>query len=134
MSTMLGLIVFGGFTIGIWFSYRLFMRGFTAEEKVASLLPDDFKPDFSYRKGDTYVGYEKATNRLVLIDWPHAKVLAPREVRSIEPVEESMLGLKHHWIAFDVPDSKFPQYKIWFQFRRGLRDSWRARLADICKA
>ena len=32
------------FIVGIWFSYALFMRGDTYEEKVARLLPPGFKP------------------------------------------------------------------------------------------
>jgi hypothetical protein len=72
MSTLVGTGIFAVFIVGIWFSYRLFMRGDTYEEKVASLLPPNFKPDLFHRKGDTYVGYEKAGNRLVLVDWPHA--------------------------------------------------------------
>jgi len=60
-------------------------EGNTDEEKVAALLPSDFKPDLFHRKGDTYVGYEKDKNRLVLVDWPHAKVLSPKEVLSLEP-------------------------------------------------
>ncbi|SRR5260221_12741878 len=51
MGTLIGILIFVGFTIGIWFSYRLFMRGNTPEEKVAALLPGDFKPDLFYRKG-----------------------------------------------------------------------------------
>ena len=109
------------------------MRGDTAKEKVAALLPGNFKPDLFHRKGDTYVGYEKASNRLVLVDWPHAKVLSPKDVRSLEPVHESMLGITHHWIAVNVPDADFSRYKIWFQFRRTKRDEWHGRLADICK-
>ena len=42
MGTIIGILIFVGFTIGIWFSYRLFMRGNTDEEKVAALLPSDF--------------------------------------------------------------------------------------------
>src|ERR1035437_7673293 len=53
MGTLIGILIFVGFTIGIWFSYRLFMRGDTDEEKVAALLPSDFKPDLFYRTGDT---------------------------------------------------------------------------------
>jgi hypothetical protein len=62
------LVVFVGMTFGIWLSFRLFMRGDTAKEKVAALLPPGFKPDLFYRKGDTYLGYEKKSNRLVLVD------------------------------------------------------------------
>jgi hypothetical protein len=133
MGTIVGILIFTGFTIGIWFSYRLFMRGNTDEEKVAALLPPDFKPDLFHRKGDTYVGYEKEKNRLVLVDWPRAKVLSPHEVLSLEPVHESMLGITHHWVAVDVPDRDFSRYKIWFQFRRAKRDAWLTQLAGICK-
>ena len=83
MGTVLVVFLFAALTFGIWLSFRLFMRGDTAKEKVAALLPPDFKPDLFYRKGDTYMGYEKKTNRLVLVDWPHAKVLAPEDVRSL---------------------------------------------------
>ena len=132
MGTLVGLTIFLGFTIGIWISYRLFMRGDTAAEKVAALLPSDFRPDLFHRKADTYVGYEKGKNRLVLVDWPHAKVLTPEEVLSLEPVHESMLGLTHHWVAVDVPDPDFPRYSIWFQFRRAKRDVWLGQLTEIC--
>ena len=133
MGTIVGILIFVGFTVGIWFSYRLFMRGDTAEEKVAALLPEGFKPDLFHRKGDTYVGYEKNKNRLVLVDWPHAKVLSPSEVGSLEPVHESTLGVTHHWVAVNVPDPVFPRYRIWFQFSRAKRDVWLGQLAEICK-
>ena len=133
MGTIVGILLFVALIVGIWSSYRLFMRGDTAEEKVAALLPPEFKPDFFHRKGDTYVGYEKAGGRLVLVDWPHAKILSPKEVVSLEPVHESMLGITHHWVAVNVPDSGFPQYRIWFQFRRSQRDHWLNQLTEICK-
>ena len=133
MGNAMAALIFVGFTFAIWFSYRLFMRGDTAKEKVAALLPPDFKPDLFHRKGDTYVGYEKENNRLVLVDWPHAKMLSPEDVRSLEPVHESMLGITHHWLAVDVPDPEFSRFKIWFQFRRTKRDAWHSRLAVICK-
>jgi hypothetical protein len=133
VDTVIGVGIFVVFIVGIWFSYRLFMRGDTAEEKVAALLPPDFKPDLFHRKGDTYVGYEKGRNRLVLVDWPHAKVLSPGDVVSLEPVHESTLGVTHHWVAVNVPDTVFPQYRIWFQFRRAKRDSWLGQLAEICR-
>ena len=132
MSTLVAIAIFAVFIIGIWFSYRLFMRGDTAQEKVARLLPPGFKPDFSHRMGDTYVGYEKGGDRLVLVDWPHAKVLSSKEVVSIAPVHESTLGVTHHWVAVTVPDPTFRQYRIWFQFRRGKRDEWLGQLARIC--
>ena len=133
MGTVMEVVVFVGFTFVIWFSYRLFMRGDTAKEKVAALLPPDFKPDLFHRKGDTYVGYEKENNRLVLVDWPHAKVLRPEDVRSLESVHESTMGVTHHWVAVSVPDPDFSKFRIWFQFSRTKCDAWRARLAEICK-
>jgi hypothetical protein len=132
LQTLVGIMIFVVFIIGIWFSYRLFMRGDTAHEKVASLLPRDFKPDLFHRMGDTYVGYEKGNNRLVLVDWPHAKVLAANEVLTVTPVHESTLGVTHHWVAVDVPDAAFPRYRIWFQFRRAKRDQWLGELSRIC--
>ncbi len=133
MGTIVGILIFVVFTIGIWFSYRLFMRGNTDEEKVAALLPADFKPELAYRKGDTYVGYEKGKNRLVLVDWPHAKELSPNDVLSLEPIRESMLGITHYWVAVNVPDPDFSRYRIWFQFRHAKRDAWLGQLAEICK-
>jgi hypothetical protein len=133
MGTVIGILIFAGFTIGIWLSYRLFMRGDTAEEKVAALLPLDFKPDLFHRKGDTYVGYEKGKNRLALVDWPHAKVLSPTDILSLEPMDQSMLGVKHHWVTVNVPDPAFSRYSIWFQFRRAKRDEWLGRLTEICR-
>jgi hypothetical protein len=124
--------IFAVFIVGIWASYRLFMRGDTHEEKVASLLPRDFKADVFHQKGDTYVGYQKAGNRLVLIDWPHGKMLSPAEVQALEPVQESTLGITHHWVAVKVADTSFPVYRIWFQFRRAKRDAWLRRLTQIC--
>ena len=132
MSSTIGVGIFVVFIVGIWFSYRLFMRGDTYEEKVAALLPPDFKPDVFHRKGDTYVGYEKGKNRLVLVDWPHAAVLSPNEVVSLVPVHESTLGVTHHWVAVAVPGAAFSPYRIWFQFRRDKRDAWLGQLATIC--
>ena len=99
MSTLVGIAIFAVFIIGIWFSYRLFMRGDTYEEKVARLLPPGFKPDLFHRKGDTYVGYARGSDQLVLVDWPHAKVVSAKEVVSLVPVHESTLGITHHWVA-----------------------------------
>jgi hypothetical protein len=130
---VLGAIIFVGMVVAIWFSYRLFMRGDTHQERVARLLPPGFKPDISYRKGDTYVGYEKEKDRLVLVDWPHAKTLSANDVRALEPVHETMLLVTHYWLAVDVPDPSFSRYRIWFQFRRAPRDAWLNRLAEICK-
>jgi hypothetical protein len=132
MDTLVGIGIFAFFIVGIWFSYRLFMRGDTYEEKVARLLPSDYKPDVFHRQGDTYVGYEKASGKLAVIDWPHGKILPAKQIVSLEAVQESTLGLTHHWVAVRVADASFPVYRIWFQFRRAKRDEWLARLAQIC--
>jgi hypothetical protein len=133
MSNVLVVLLFAVLIVGVWFSFQLFMRGDTAREKVARLLPSDFRPDLFYRKGDTYVGYENQNKRLVLIDWPHAKVLGPKDVRSLERVHESLLGITHHWLAVNVSDPDFSRYRIWFQFRRAKLNEWHDRLAEICK-
>ena len=54
------------------------------------------------------------------------------EVVSLEPVQESTLGITHHWVAVKVPDPSFPLYRIWFQFRRARRDDWLGQLVQIC--
>ncbi|HLX79988.1 MAG TPA: hypothetical protein VKS43_05325 [Burkholderiales bacterium] len=133
MSNVLVVLLFAVLIVGIWLSFQLFMRGDTARERIARLTPPDFKPDLFYSKGDTYVGYEYQNKRLVLIDWPHAKVLEPTDVRSLEPVHESLLGITHHWLAVNVSDPEFSRYRIWFQFRRAKLNEWRDRLAEICK-
>ena len=132
MDTLIGVGIFVVFIVGIWFSYRLFMRGDTYHEKVARLLPPGFKPDVFHMKGDTYVGYEKGSDKLVVVDWPHAKALSPAEVVSLEAVQESTLGVTHHWVAVKVRDPAFADYRIWFQFRRAKRDAWLGQLAQIC--
>ena len=101
-------VVFGGMFVSIWLSYLFFMRGNTDKEKVAALLPKDFKPDWQYRGGDTYVGYENGTKRLALVDWPIAKMVTADNVRSIEPMDQSIVGLKHRWIVLSVDDPKNP--------------------------
>src|SRR6185295_12708363 len=98
----LGYIIVGGLAFGIWFSYRLFMKGDTAKDRIAKLLPQAFKPDMFHQKGDTYVGYESASNRIVLIDWPHCRVLAPGDINALQPISETMLGVTHHWLEVDV--------------------------------
>ena len=45
MDIVFDVGIFAAFVVGIWFSFRLFMRGDTAAERVAALLPADFKPD-----------------------------------------------------------------------------------------
>jgi len=133
MGNAIAAFLFAALAFGIWLSFRLFMRGDTANERVAALLPPGFKPDFFYKKGDTYVGYDKKRNSLVLVDWPHAKVLTPSDVRSLEPVHESWLGITHHWLAVNVSDPDFARYKIWFQFRPAMLRRWHGQLAEICK-
>jgi hypothetical protein len=127
------LVVFVGMVVSIWFSYLFFMRGNTDAEKVAKLLPVGFKPDWHFRGGDTYVGFEGATSRLVLVDWPHARVVALGEVRSIERFDESIAGLKHRWVVVAVDDPKTPRYRLWFRFNSAARDEWLAKLQALKK-
>jgi len=133
-DTLLILVVFSGITIGVWLSYRFFMHGSTDAEKVAKLLPAGFKPDWEFRFGDTYVGFEGANNRLVLVDWPHAKVATPQEVRSVEKMDESICGLRHRWVIIHVDDPKTPHYRVWFRFSSTARDEWYAKLLALKKA
>ena len=130
-DTLLIIVIFGGFIVGIWLSYKFFMRGFTDEEKVAGLLPKDFKPDWHYRLGDTYVGYEAANRRMAIVDWPRAKVLAPNEIRSVSAEDESVAGLKHRWVVVGVDDAKAPRLRIWFRFSTKARDEWLAKLTAL---
>ena len=130
-DTVLIVVVFGGMIVSIWLSYIFFMRGHTDKEKVAALLPKDFKPDWHYRGGDTYAGYESATRRLVLVDWPIAKTVTPQQVRSVEPVDESIAGLKHRWVVVTVDDPKNPRYRVWFQFKAHARDQWFSKLKAL---
>jgi hypothetical protein len=127
---MLLIVIFGGFVVGIWFSYRLFMRGDTNAERVASRLPPGFKADWSWRMGDTYVGYEKAGDRLALVDYPLGTVVSPSEVRSMEPMDDGMLGVVHRWIVVTVPREP-PQMRIWFRFSPAKRAEILARLKAL---
>ena len=129
-DTLLIIIVFGGMTVSIWLSYKFFMRGSTDAEKVSALLPAGFKPDWEYRYGDTYAGYESSSDRLALVDWPHAKVVSPREVRAVEKVDESSGGIKHRWVVLKVDDPKVPRYRLWFRFDSG-RDRFPFRLRPL---
>ena len=129
-DTVLGLILFGGLTVGIWLSYRLFMRGDTPQERIASRLPPGFKAEWSWRCGDTYVGYEPSSGRLAIVDYPHGTVVPAREVVSIEPVDEGTLGIVHRWVALTVPNSA-TRYRIWFGLSSSKRDSTLAHLKEI---
>ena len=133
-DTLLILVVFSGITIGIWLSYKFFMHVSTDAEKVAKLLPPGFKPDWEFRFGDTYVGFEGTNDRLALVDWPHAKVVTPQKIESIEKVDESICGLKHRWLVINVDDPKTPHYRVWFRFSSRARDEWYAKLLALKKA
>ena len=126
----LGVILFGGTIAGIWFSYRLFMRGDTNEERVASRLPKGFTPDWSYRCGDTYVGYETKSRRLAIVDYPHAALVDPREVKSYEKMDEDIWWIVHRWVVVNVPNSP-GKLRIWFGLSSGKRDSMLAKLSTL---
>ena len=130
-DTLMIVGVFVAMVVSIWLSYKFFMRGNTDAEKVAALLPQGYKPDWHYRGGDTYVGFESASGRLALVDWPHARVVAPRDIVSVERVDQSIAGLKHRWVVLAVGDPKVPQYRLWFQFKAHARDEWLAKLQAL---
>ena len=124
--------VFSGLIFGIWLSYRLFMRGDTNPERIASRLPPDFKPDWKWSKGDTCVAHESAPRRLALVDYPRGVVVPLADVVSIEPRDESVLGLVHRWIVVTVAGEP-AQYNIWFQFNASKRDEVLARMKSFAK-
>jgi hypothetical protein len=126
------LLVFSSLVFGIWLSYRLFMRGDTNPERIASRLPKDFKPDWTFSKGDTYAGYENASRRLALVDYPKGAVVPVSDVVSIEPMDESVLGLVHRWIVVTV-GREGTTYNLWFQFSGSKRDEMLARLKGLGK-
>jgi hypothetical protein len=122
-------VIFGATAVGIWLSYRAFMRGDTNAERVASRLPTDFRPEWSYRCGDTYVGYETANDRLAIVDYPRNAVVKPREIQSIESWDQSMMGIVHRWVVVKVPQS--PNLKIWFGLSASKRDDMLAKLKGL---
>jgi len=131
MSDMLLLVVtFGGVIAGIWLSYRLFMRGDTNAERVASRLPKGFKADWSWRRGDTYLGYDRGGNRLAIVDYPHAALIDPREVRSVEALDESVAWIVHRWLVLYViaPPGKL---RIWFGLSSSDRDAVMTKLNSL---
>ena len=123
--------IFVVMVVSIWLSYLFFMRGNTDREKVAALLPQGFKPDWHYRGGDTYIGYESATSRVALVDWPHAKTVTTAEIRSVEAVDESIAGVKHRWITIGVDDPKAPKYRVWFRFNAHARNEWLKKVSAL---
>ena len=129
-DVVLGAVVFGGLLIGIVLSYRLFMRGDTNQERVNSRLPKDFKPEWSWRCGDTFVGYEPSSDRLAIVDYPHGAVVRPGDVTSVEPLDEGALGIVHRWLVVNVP--KTPAgLRVWFGLSAEKRDAALVRLKDI---
>lgn len=131
MSDMLLLVVtFGSVIAGIWLSYRLFMRGDTNAERVASRLPQGFKADWSWRRGDTYLGYDRGGNRLAIVDYPHAALVDPREVRSVEALDESVAWIVHRWLVLYLiaPPGKL---RIWFGLSSSDRDAVMTKLNSL---
>lgn len=124
------VLAFGGVTVGIWISYRMFMRGDTSEERVLSRLPKGFVPEWSWRRGDTYIGYENGAKRLAVVDYPHAVVVDPREVKSIEPEDESIAWIVHRWLVVRVatPPGKL---RVWFGVSRAARDAALEKLQTL---
>jgi hypothetical protein len=125
-------VVFGATAVGIWLSYRAFMRGDTNAERVSSRLPADFKPEWSYRCGDTYVGYDAANDRLAIVDYPRNAIVKAGEIESIESWDQSMLGIVHRWVVVNVPQT--PKLKIWFGLSASKRDDMLAKLKGLSTA
>jgi hypothetical protein len=129
-DTLMLVVTFGGVIVGIWLSYRLFMRGDTNAERVASRLPKGFKADWSWRRGDTYLGYDRGGNRLAIVDYPHAALVDPREVRSIEALDESVAWIVHRWLVLYVitPPGKL---RVWFGLSASDRDAVMTKLNSL---
>jgi hypothetical protein len=123
-------VIFVAVVIGIVMSYRLFMRGDTNGERVASRLPKAFKAEWSWRRGDTYVGYDGSSRKLAIVDYPHSVLVDPRDVRSIEPLDESVAWVMHRWLVVYVP-SPPGKLRVWFGLSRGERDACLARLKAL---
>jgi hypothetical protein len=130
-DALIATVLVGVLTISIWWNYRLFMRGNWPEQKAKSLLPKDFKPDFFYVRADTYIGYDKSSNKLALVEMQRLKIVQPKDIISVEPKEERILGVKHQWLIINVRDQAFPQYGIWFGFNRQQRDEWLRRVKEL---
>ena len=132
-TVLLVVLFIVGVGVAIGVSYRVFMRGDSDPERVASRLPKGFKPDWSWRRGDTYVGYERAHNRIAIVDYPHSAVLQPSEVRSVEPVDESVAWIVHRWLVLYVaaPPGKM---RVWFGLSAADRDCISKRLREVIPA
>ena len=124
------LVVFGSITFGIWISYRFFMRGDTNAERVASRLPKAFKPEWSWRRGDTYVGYDKGSKRLAVVDYPHAVLVDPHDLKSVEAMDESVAWIVHRWLVVYVPTPP-GKLRVWFGLSRGERDAFLAKVKGL---
>ena len=109
---------------------RLFVGGDANLERIASRLPKGFKADWSWRRGDTYLGYDRAGNRLAIVDYPHAAVVDPREIRSVETQDESVAWIVHRWLVLYVasPPGKM---RVWFGLSSGDRESVLAKLNSL---
>jgi len=132
-DTLVMIVLLGGLTVGIWFSYRLFMRGDTDAERVQMKLPADFKPDWSYRCGDTYVGYEPARDRLVIVDYPRSAVMKAADLREAGIEDESVLGIVHRWIVVHAGEPA-TKLRIWFRLSTARRDAMLAKLKGLSAA
>jgi len=133
-ETILLVVLFiVGVAVAIWVSYRVFMRGDTDPERVTSRLPQGFKADWSWRRGDTYVGYDRGRDRIAIVDYPHAALLQPSEVRSVEQLDESVAWIVHRWLVLYVaaPPGKM---RVWFGLSSADRESISKRLKEVIPA
>jgi len=134
VETLLLVVLFiVGVAVAVWVSYRVFMSGDTDPERVASRLPTGFKADWSWRRGDTYVGYDRASDRIAIVDYPHSALVQPSEVRSVETVDESFAWIVHRWLVLYIaaPPGKL---RVWFGLSAADRDSISKRLRELIPA
>ena len=129
-ETLVVVVLLGGLCAGIWFSYRLFMRGDTDVERVHMKLPADFKPDWSYRCGDTYVGYEPGNDRLVIVDYPRSAVMKAADMKDAGIEDESVVGIVHRWIVVHAGEPA-TKLRIWFRLSPARRDAMLAKLKGL---
>ena len=125
---LLVAFVFVAVIAGIVVSYGFFMRGDTDGERVASRLPKTLKPQWSWRRGDTYLGYDGKS--LAIVDYPNAIVLDPHDLKSVEPLDESVAGFVHRWVVFYFakPPGKL---RVWFGMSRAQRDATLAKVKSL---
>ena len=132
-AALLVVLFIVGIAVATWVAYRVFMRGDTDPAHVTSRLPREFNADWSWRRGDTYVGYDRGRDRIAIVDYPHAALVQPSEVRSVETVDESVAWIVQRWLVLYVakPPGKL---RVWFGPSAADRESISKRLREVIPA